>query len=419
MKLVNSQIFSSKDILRLQGLAMKVAEIALKGNQQIKREKWIKINSLDSSEPIVFADPENGWHEIITKESLECSNSLAREWEFRLLKEIFWEEHIKDDKVIEANFNVGYIYTDDGWGVELKQEGGNDNGAYHIVPPLVNYESDFNKLHFPKIIIDYEKTYKQYDLAKSIFGNILNVRLRQNWWWSLGMTWDYIKLRGMDQFMIDFILNPEWVHKTMEFLCEGYINRLSFLEEQGLLSSNSENSYVGSGGFGFSEELYKKNSEGTKVNISEMWGFAESQETVGISPEMFNEFILPYQIRVLEKFGLNCYGCCEPIDKRWKYIKSIPNLRRVSCSPWVDRKVVARELGKDYIISSKSSPTPLASPIINEDVVRKELKEIVETTRGLNVEIIMKDNHTLGNNPNNIIRWVEIAREEIGKVYQK
>ena len=72
---------------------MKVAEIALKGNQQIKREKWIKINSLDSSEPIVFADPENGWHEIITKESLECSNSLAREWEFRLLKEIFWEEH--------------------------------------------------------------------------------------------------------------------------------------------------------------------------------------------------------------------------------------------------------------------------------------------------------------------------------------
>jgi len=28
----------------------------------------------------------------------------------------------------------------------------------------------------------------------------------------------------------------------------------------------------------------------------------------------------------------------------------------------------------------------------------------------------MKDNHTLGGNPKNITRWVEIMREEIDKV---
>ena len=33
------------------------------------------------------------------------------------------------------------------------------------------------------------------------------------------------------------------------------------------------------------------------------------------------------------------------------------------------------------------------------------------------LEIIMKDNHTLGNNPNNAVRWVEITRQEIEKVY--
>lgn len=42
-----------------------------------------------------------------------------------------------------------------------------------------------------------------------------------------------------------------------------------------------------------------------------------------------------------------------------------------------------------------------------------------ETTMGLNVEIIMKDNHTLSSNPKNIQRWVEIAREEINRRYQK
>ena len=28
----------------------------------------------------------------------------------------------------------------------------------------------------------------------------------------------------------------------------------------------------------------------------------------------------------------------------------------------------------------------------------------------------MKDNHTLGGNPHNAVRWVEIAREEIERV---
>jgi hypothetical protein len=30
-------------------------------------------------------------------------------------------------------------------------------------------------------------------------------------------------------------------------------------------------------------------------------------------------------------------------------------------------------------------------------------------------ELIMKDNHTLGKNPMNAVRWVELAREEIAR----
>ena len=38
-------------------------------------------------------------------------------------------------------------------------------------------------------------------------------------------------------------------------------------------------------------------------------------------------------------------------------------------------------------------------------------------TRKNHVEIIMKDNHTLGKNPQNLIRWTQIAREEVNKRY--
>lgn len=233
------------------------------------------------------------------------------------------------------------------------------------------------------------------------------------------MTRDYIDLRGLDHLMMDFILHPAWVHKMMNFFTEGYLKRLDFLESEGLLTPNFDNTYVGSGGFGFSKELLETHQTDTPLKLSDMWGFCESQETVGVSPQMFNEFILPYQIKIMEKFHFNYYGCCEPIDLRWDYIKTIPNLRRVSCSPWSDREAVAKLLGRDFILSSKPSPTPLSRPNMNEDEVRKELREIVTTTMGLNVEIIMKDNHTLGNEPKNITRWVEIAREEIKRMYKK
>ena len=74
-------------------------------------------------------------------------------------------------------------------------------------------------------------------------------------------------------------------------------------------------------------------------------------------------------------------------------------------------------LGKDYIASVKLKPTPLAMPDMNEEYVRKKCRRAVEETYGGICEFIMKDNHTIGNNPNNLIRWTQIMREEIERKY--
>jgi hypothetical protein len=70
--------------------------------------------------------------------------------------------------------------------------------------------------------------------------------------------------------------------------------------------------------------------------------------------------VLPYQLPILSRFGLNCYGCCEPLDKRWEYVKQIPRLRRVSVSPWSNRAFMAEQLGANYILSMKPNPADLA-----------------------------------------------------------
>jgi hypothetical protein len=363
--------------------------------------------------PLIFCDPENGWNEIITQEMLQCTLPIARVWEMHLRKEIFWGEKIKDDKVIEAVFNIPYCYTDSGYGLKEELMKEHDEGSFKYVSPINDYEEDFPKLKLPEIFIDYKKTHEIRQLAEEIFEGILTVRLKGVWWWTLGMTWEFIKLRGLENLMIDMVLYPEYVHKMMDFLSKSVHKKLDFLEENKLLSLNTNGTYVGSGGFGWTNQLPGTEFDAEKIRTLNMWGFTESQETVGVSPDMFEEFIFPYQLGITQRFGLNCYGCCEPLDQRWHIVKKIPRLRRVSVSPWANIEAMADNLKNNYVYSMKASPSPLADPSPNFENIRKELRLNLKKTKDCHVEIIMKDNHTLGHNPDNIVQWSQIAREEI------
>jgi len=45
---------------------------------------------------------------------------------------------------------------------------------------------------------------------------------------------------------------------------------------------------------------------------------------------------IDYAVQWYEKFGLVYYGCCEPLDGKIDIVREIPNLRKISMSPWVD-----------------------------------------------------------------------------------
>ena len=98
---------------------------------------------------------------------------------------------------------------------------------------------------------------------------------------------------------------------------------------------------------------------------------------------------------------------------RFKYIKNIPRLRRLSVSPWAELRPIAEQCGRDYVLCRKPNPAPVCSPGFDEAVIRRDLKETLEAMGHLNMEIIMKDTHTVMNEPWRIPRWVELAREEV------
>ena len=397
-----------RDVLRT--LAAQVAELTTRPVEDEKRKLWYEHNALEATRPVIFCDPENGWREIFPDDQLTCEGELARGWEFALRKEVFWGTQMGDDRVVDPNFDVPHVHTETDWGMQEKTIGSRDGGAITWDSPLKDY-ADLDKMRVPQITIDEQGTEQQLALAEQTLGDLLTVRLRTSWWWSMGMTGLLIRLRGLGQVMYDLVDHPDELHQLMAFLSDGYMARLEFLEQNNLLSLNNEGNYVGSGGFGWTHELPQSDFDG-HVRTRDMWGFAESQETVGVSPEMFAEFIFPYQLPLLERFGLTCYGCCEPIDARWHIVKQIPNLRRVSVSPWSDRPALTEMLGDRYVFSIKPNPSDLAMDSFDESRIRKNLRHELQITRNCRVEVIMKDCHTIGRDPQRVIDWTRIAREE-------
>ncbi len=398
----------------LRRLAARVAELAAQPEQAEKRELWRRHNRLEALRPLIFCDPENSWHEILPEETLACRGPLARQWEFALRREIFWGEQMGDDRPLEPFFNVAVPYEKPFWGLRERRVGGQDGGSYVWDAP-VKSEADFDRLRLPTIAADFAAADRLEDLAGELFDGLLTVRRRTAWWWTTGMTWTLVDLRGMQQVMFDMTDRPQFLHRLMALLRDGTLQLAEGLEQAGLLAPNWDGAYVGSGGLGYSDELPQPDYAG-QVRMQDLWVLGESQETVGVSPRMFAEFIWPYQRPILERFGLVCYGCCEPLDTRWKVIRELPNLRRVSISPWADREKMAAALGSRYIFSMKPNPADLAMEGFDPERIRAVLRRDLEITRGCRVEVVMKDNHTIRRDPRRVVEWVRIAREEAGRI---
>ncbi len=407
-------ILSDLERTVLRDLALRVAEQAARPVEDEKRREWYRHNALQPGRPLVFCDPENGWHEIFPPESLQCNSELARQWEFELRIKDFYGARMRDDRVIDARFTLRPVAQETGWGLQTPIIGRGEGKAFTWDPPLKDL-NDLSGLRVPAATVDGEATDRLKAFAEELFDDVLSVDVKGVWWWSLGMTQRLVYLRGLEQMMFDMLENPEGFHRLMAFMRDAQLARLDQLEADGLLCLNNGNDYVGSGGFGFTDELPATGHHGL-VRTRDMWGFCESQETLGVAPEMFEEFVFQYQLPILERFGLNCYGCCEPLDGRWAVVKKTPRLRRVSVSAWAAPERMAEYLGNRFIFSAKPNPAHLAVPVFDEAPVRRDLRRIVEAARGCPLELIMKDNQTIAKDPARVCRWVEIAREEMERV---
>jgi hypothetical protein len=229
---------------------------------------------------------------------------------------------------------------------------------------------------------------------------------------------------GADNVLLGLADRPEFMHALIDRVVSAHLAGLRQFEALGLIARNDRNVRIGSGGYGYTKDLPRA-APGTRTgpgprDVPEapinLWGSATPQIFGSVSPVMHREFGLAYEKRWLERFGLAYYGCCEPLHNKIPILESLPNLRKISISPWADVAAAAELMRGRYVMSLKPSPAVLVGATFHEDAVREELAAKLAAARGCNVEIILKDISTVCHEPARLWQWARIARETIEAV---
>ncbi len=394
----------------LRDLAMRVAEIAELPVMAQRRADWIRHNKLEPVRPMILVFPEGSWRELLPDSAIVCEDDSARDVERDLRRRLFYHEGMFDDTVVERVWTVNKAVRVGSWGLEPRRiESTTERGAWAFDPVLLD-PTDLEKLTAPEVTHDEDATRDRFEQACDLFGDILDVRLKGVNRVSFHLMSQYCHLRGLEQALYDLADNPSLIHDVMALLEEGHRGIVSQYEAQNLLDLNNDGTYHSSGGVGYTDELPAPGFDPERVRPRDLWASAEAQELDPVSPTTHEEFVLQYERRLLEPFGLNGYGCCDDLITKMDYVSQIRNIRRISVCSWSDVSEAARRLNGDYIFSWKPNPAVLVGTF-DAELVRGQIQHTLDVSQDCVLEMILKDTHTCEHQPERFTEWTRIARE--------
>lgn len=404
---------TAKDAAILRELGRQVAAIAALPRQQETIRLWKALNGLKPVRPMVMID-QIPWHEMNVNDelTLQTEGREARSIETGLRRTLYRWRHMPADLVVESRFLVPRAIAGMDYGIRVDEDKAvldpQNSVAGHLYHDQLQTEDDLEKIRTPEVRHDAEATRGRAAAMQELFGGILDVvecgpSIMLN-------IWDQIVMwRGAEAVLVDLGERPEFIHKLMVRVTAATVSLLDQVEEQGLLTS--PDNWVHCTG-AFSDELPAPGCRPDRARLRDLWVSGMAQIFSSVSPAMHQEFDLAYLNPLYARFGRVYYGCCEPLDRKLDIVRSIPNLRKISMSPWVNVDLGAEKIGRDFVFSRKPSPAPLAMDVWEPDAVEQDLRATLDACKrnGCPVELILKDISTVHYQPQRLWEWVAIAQ---------
>lgn len=410
-----SAISHDREILR--PLAEKYAQYARSDRNANAIRDWKLLNSLHPSRPMVMVD-QLPWHELDIGGclTLHCQDPFLRGMEQHLRRTLYKWERIDTDQTLPCYLPVSKVIHSTGIGIEIEEETASldsrNDVVSHQYEDQIATEEQLAALHPPVVTYDKEETIRRVNLMEEIAGDILPIRACGTM--PQFRVWDKIAMfRSVTPILLDLADRPEFIHATMRRFTDFELAELNQWEELNLLDSDSHTVHCTGA---LTDELPAPGFDPEHVRGIDCWASGMAQIFSSCSPQMHDEFELQYAKEYYSHIGLVYYGCCEPLHHKIHLIRQIPNVRKISTSPWADVNISAEQMGGDFVLSRKPNPAFIAQGL-EEAEIRRELRETLDACRrtGTPCELILKDISTVGYQPERVFRWAEIAREEINR----
>jgi hypothetical protein len=405
---------ADRDVLRRLGEAR--ADIAALPIHREKAELWRRLNDLEPVRPMVWIN-EIPWHEMNVNDelTLQTTHPWAQQVETRLRRELYQWRHMPCDMIVGeaiasplAIHSTGFGLTEDVHVVKTDEANAVVSREFH---PLIVEPEDIEKIRMPEVTHDEAASEATYATMCEIFGDLMPVEkvgFKGRWFapWDLLIRW-----WGVEEAMMDLVLRPDMVNAAVARLVDAYLHELDQWEALNLLTRNDDHTRVGSGGYGHTRALPGEPYDPGHPRAYNLWGCATAQIFSDVSPKMHWEFALRHELRWLERWGLTYYGCCEPLDRKIEVLQRIPNLRKISMSPWIDLDRAVDKVGDAYVFSRKPNPAVLAEHRWRPEQARHDVSTFLERAQDCAVEIILKDISTVRYEPQRLWAWAEMAME--------
>lgn len=408
----------------LRELAKKQLEYANLSIMNERKKLWYAHNALKGEKPIIIMEMDTFKKDLLPP--FKCQSKVAKEIEKNLLIQIINHELIDDDKVIPNYYTVNWKIHINEFDMKIERQHAQDAEGREIgftqQHPIKDLSKDLSLLKHSTYNVDKELTYSWKAFVEEIIGDILPVKIKNDRLkWHVVPSRMVVDLMGLENMMYAMIDYPDELHRLYQFIKDDILNFIKWQEKEGILCLNNENDYAGAGSYGFTTELPSNNYDKNHlVTTKDIWVNMNSQESVGISSSMYGEFIFPYYRDLAEEFGLVYYGCCESVHDIWEdYISKLPNLRKVSVSPWCDEEYMGQALkGQKVIYSRKPSPNFVGvGKKLDEKAFRDHISKTLLAAKSCNLEIIFRDIYTLSGDLSKAAKAVKITRELIEELW--
>ncbi|MDR0405937.1 MAG: hypothetical protein LBH54_03965 [Clostridiales bacterium] len=394
----------------IRDLAKRYMEVAASEENAKKRNLWKGINQLTPERPAVLVE-ELPWHEMGDADALTPVSADAdiRKLELFLRRGLFRAEHIHDDYVFLPYYRCVKTVEHAGFGIAVQEEtldqGDDNNIVSHHYNSQINSEEDLEKIKMPQAKYNEAATMKTFEKLSEVLGDAMPVRVTGD---NLAFQiWDWLaRIMSPDQILLDMAMRPELMHGLIARAAEAYRQRLRQYNEQRLIDKDFDRVHCS---FIFNDEL-----NGAEDISQNTWTYGTAQLFGSVSPAMHKEFEFDYVKDLYAEFGLTMYGCCEPLHDRMELLfDAIPNLRKISLSPWCDIEIASMKMGKNYVGSVKPNPASVECVSVDWDEVRRDLtlKRDVCAGNGTPAEFILKDISTVHRDPARLTKWANLASE--------